>query len=712
MNTEHSRRDFLKISSASLLTSALSTSLLADNHVGDSATVDVVVYGATPAGITAAVAAKRDGASVLLISPDDHIGGLMTSGLSRTDVMGAHHVGGIARDILNDIGDRTPKPTKELYRKGRKQWDLEPGVAMRVFRGWIKKEDLTLWTGARLNAVRKQGTQIRQLEFMDGRTVTADVFLDTTYEGDLMAKADVSYFVGRESRDRYDEPHAGWFRYPTKEYPPEAYQGKGSMLGGPGPYYMHDNQFGADLPARDGNGNLLWGVHLDAPREPGTGDAGIQAYCFRLSVTNRPELRVPWPKPDNYYPERYELLLRYIKAHPGMSWHALLHLTPTSDGKFDMNASGPFTIDYVGGAWYYPETPYPEASYRERERIVQDHEDYQKGFLWFLANDRRVPEKIRNEANRWGLCKDEFVDNGHWPPEVYVREGRRMIGSLVVNENHVQKDATFADVIGRASFVMDSHPVTRFENKDGYVREEGHIGEGTDYYHIPYRSIVPKRKECGNLLAPVPLSASHVAFGSIRLEPTWMVLGHSAGTAAAQAANQEEAVQEINVRNLQKRLNQQGQVLWSGDRPVPDRSLSELDGVAIGASQAQTIGSWTKSTSTSGFLSDAYLHDNNEGKGNKTLRFETKLPEDGRYEVRLYYPHSDNRASNTPVQVEHAGGTITGKINQRTQPSEGAYDTLGTFRFDTSQPAAVVIKNDGTDGYVVGDAVQFVPVED
>jgi hypothetical protein len=606
---QYSRRNFLKVSSASFLSCALSSSLIADNRAGESASRQVVVYGATPAGITAAIAAKRDGASVLLISPDDHIGGLMTSGLSRTDVMGEHHIGGTARDILNDIGDRTPKPTKELYKRGRKQWDLEPGVAMGVFREWLKQEGVTLWTKAPLKAVHKQGTAIKQIAFMDGRTVTGDVFLDTTYEGDLMAQAGVSYFVGRESRDRYDEPHAGWFMYPVKEYPPEAYQGKGRMLDGPGPYYMHQNQFGADIPARDENGKLLWGVHLDEPREYGSGDAGIQAYCFRLSVTNRPELRVPWPKPDNYYPQRYELLLRYIKAHPGMSWHALLHLTPTSDGKFDMNASGPFSIDYIGGAWFYPKTSYPEASYRERQRIVQDHEDYQKGFLWFPANDKRVPEKIRNEANRWGLCKDEFVDNGHWPPKVYVREARRMISSLVVNENHVQNSATFADVIGRASFVMDSHPVTRFENEDGYVREEGHIGEGTDYYHIPYRSIVPKREECGNLLVPVALSASHVAFGSIRLEPTWMVLGHSAGSAAAQAAKQKEAVQQIDVRKLQKRLNQQGQVLWSGDRPSADlspRSLSELAGVAIGASKATKVGSWTKSRSTKGFLSDAY----------------------------------------------------------------------------------------------------------
>ncbi len=701
-NYDHSRREFIKISSASLLSSALSTPLLAGNKPGDGASVDVAVYGATPAGICAAIAAKRDGASVLLISPDDHIGGLMTSGLSRTDVSGEHHIGGIAREILEEIGKRR----SESKYDAQKPWDLAPSVAMDVFQEWLKNEKVPIWTEAPVTNVRKNGTDIRQLEFLDGRTVTGDVFVDASYEGDLMARANVTYFVGRESRDKYDEPHAGWHQEPKENYSKEAYRSKGRMVGGSGPLYMHNNQFGARIPARDENGGLLWGVHREAPRKPGTGDRGIQAYCFRLSVTNQPDLRAPWPKPDHYSPERYRLLLRYIKAHPGMSWHALLHLTPTSAGKFDMNASGPFTIDYVGGGW-----DWPEAGYRERARIVQDHEDYQKGFLWFLANDKRVPEKIRTEANRWGLCNDEFVDNGHWPPRLYIREARRMVGAYVITEDDVRNERSHPDVIGRGSFGLDSHPVQRFEAEDGAVEEEGHFGVWDfDWYQIPYRSITPKPDDCANLLAPVPLSASHVAFGSIRMEPTWMVLGHSAGSAAVMASEQNRAVQEINIRHLQKRLTDQGQRLQTTS---PDQFIfkGDMEGVVIDSDEAEQVGDWTKSTSTAGFVGNGYLHDGNEKKGEKSLRYEASLPEDGRYEVRLYYPHFSNRADNTPVEVEHAGGTEQFRVNQQTKPKEGAYDSPGVFRFQASEPAVVKIGNEGTDGYVIGDAVQFVPVE-
>ena len=435
-----------------------------------------------------------------------------------------------------------------------RDWDLEPKTARRVFEEWVRDGRYRLITNQRVAAAGKRGGRIESVQLTGGETLTAKVFIDASYEGDLMARSGAAYTYGRENSAAYGEKLAG-VREPhfLKNYSAEEYRT-------PTLEYMHHGQFGADLPARDAAGRLLWGVEPTPALTVGAADKRVQAYCFRLISTQRPDLRVPWPKPGHYDPARYELLLRYVRAHPGIVFARLVHFGAIPNGKFDLNASGPFSIDYVGG-----NPGYPDASYAERDRMLHDHEDYEKGFLWFLANDPRVPADLRADANSWGLAKDEFTDTGNWPVQLYIRESRRMIGSYVMTEHDILSDKKKDDSVGMGSFVLDSHWVQRFADARGFVRVEGHLDESVNLasapYEIPYRSLTPKRAECTNLLAPVCLSATHVAICTIRMEPVYMVLGHSAGVAAAMAVKSGKAVQDIDMTAYLGKLREQKQVL-------------------------------------------------------------------------------------------------------------------------------------------------------
>jgi hypothetical protein len=320
----------------------------------------------------------------------------------------------------------------------------------------------------------------------------------------------------------------------------------------------------------------------------------MQAYCFRLIATQRKDLLVPWPKPDRYQPERYELLLRYIQAHPGISFARLVHLGPIPNGKWDLNASGPFSIDYVGG-----NRGFANASPEGRKRIYRDHLDYQKGFLWFLAHDRRVPQELREEVNSWGLSKDEYPESGHWPEQLYIRECRRMKGTHVMREHDVLKEKSKPDAVAMGSFVLDSHWVQRFADSRGFVRVEGHLDESInlsrDPYEIPYRSLTPKEAECGNLLAPVCLSATHVAVCTIRMEPVYMMLGEAAGVAAAMAVKPGVAVQRVDVSALLRILERNGGVLNRRGAGVGERA-----GGYLSWREDSPILSWQGSLMTTG----------------------------------------------------------------------------------------------------------------
>ena len=511
----------------------------------------------------------REGASAIVVEPTRFIGGMVTGGIAITDTGTPDLVGGIAAEFFDRVAAeearrKDPPPILEFHSTSiplpkPQPWTLEPKVARRVFEEWIREAGYTVIRGERVASVEKTGTTISAMKLENGTVVSGKVFIDASYEGDLMARAGVSNTYGREARSQYGEKLAG-VREPhfIRNYAENEYAT-------PTQAYMHHGQFGADIPARDSHGKLLWGIDPAPLGEIGSADRRLQAYCYRLIATQRPDLKAPWPKPAHYNPEHYELLLHYIQAHPRMAFARLVHLAPIPGGKFDLNGSGPFSIDYVGGNAGYPNKPYAG-----RDRMLRDHEDYEKGFLWFLAQDPRVPKTLRDDVNSWGLANDEFTDNGLWPTQIYIRESRRMIGEYVMTGNDILVHNTKPDSAGMGSFVLDSHWVRRFANAQGFVRIEGHLDESIrldkNPYEISYRSLVPKPEECANLLVPVCLSASHVAICTIRMEPVYMILGHTAGVAAVMALRSHKPVQRIDIPALESKLAAGGQVLHKSQR--------------------------------------------------------------------------------------------------------------------------------------------------
>ena len=536
---------------------------------------DVVIYGGTPGGLAAAQAVVRAGATALVVEPTSHIGGMVTGGIAITDTGTPDLVGGIAGEFFDEVASLEPSAPEKpplLLSRGKEypwraphKWDIEPKLARQVFESWVRKDHFRLLLSRRIAAVSRKDARIVSVRLTGGEQITGKVFIDASYEGDLIARAGISNTYGRESQAAYGEKLAG-VREPhfVRNYTGEEYAT-------PTIEYMHHGQWGADIRARDAGGKLLWGIDGSPLGEIGSADKRLQAYCYRLIATQRPELKSPWPKPKHYYPERYELLLRYIHEHPNITFSRLVHLGAIPNGKFDLNASGPFSIDYVDG-----NRGYPAAEYAVRDRMLQDHEDYEQGFLWFLAHDPRVPSALRDEAGSWGLANDEFVDNHLWPTQIYIRESRRMIGDYVMSEKDILSENTKPDSVGMGSFVLDSHWVRRIVDPRGFVRIEGHLDESINLaqnpYEISYRSLTPKMQECENLLVPVCLSATHVAICTIRMEPVYMILGQSAGAAAVMAIETGKPVQRIDVASLTKKLAAQGQVLHKSQRRLQGRT--------------------------------------------------------------------------------------------------------------------------------------------
>jgi hypothetical protein len=520
---------------------------------------DVVVYGGTSGAVTAAIQAKAMGKSVVLVSPDKHLGGLTSGGLGWTDSGRKEKVGGLAREFYarvaqayddpnawkqqmrEEYGERGFEPATELH-PAASAWLFEPHVAEKVYDDWVEQEGVPVVRGALLdreNGVEKKGSRIVAITTLDGTRYEGQMFIDATYEGDLMAAAGVTYAVGRESRDAYNEE---W---------------NGVQVG----VLHHRHHFGyLDRPVDpyvapgDPASGLLPRISADPPGEYGAADHRVQAYCFRMCLTDDPDNRVPFAKPKGYDPAQYELLARIYEA----GWDETFEkFDPLPNRKTDTNNHGPFSTDNIGYNY-----DYPDASYERRAEIIAEHEAYQKGLLYFIATDPRVPEKVRQEMNRWGLAKDEFVDNGHWPHQLYVREARRMVGEEVMTENELLKRKPITNSVGMGSYGMDSHNVQRYVTPEGYVQNEGDIGVSTrGPYSISYGSLVPKRGECDNLLVPVCVSSSHIAFGSIRMEPVFMILGQSAATAAVMAIDEDVAVQDLPYDRLRQRLVADGQVL-------------------------------------------------------------------------------------------------------------------------------------------------------
>ncbi|WP_073166040.1 FAD-dependent oxidoreductase [Tangfeifania diversioriginum] len=546
-----------------LLTAILLTSCKSINNSTENYTGDVIIYGGTSAAVIAAVEVAQTGKSVIMVSPDKHLGGLTSGGLGFTDTGRKEVIGGLARDFYHRIYNHyqtndawkwmekdeygnTGQGTPAIDGDMRTMWIFEPHVAEQVFENYIEEFGITVFRDEwldRKNGVDKSNGKIKSITTLSGKTYEGKIFLDATYEGDLMAAAGVSYHVGREGNDKYDE---NWNGVQTGVF---QHGHNFSVLDTPiDPYWVSD----------DPSSGLLPRISNNPPGKKGEGDHRIQAYCFRTCMTNHPENRIPFPKPEGYDSTQYELLVRIFDAG-WREWFQKFDAIPNR--KTDTNNHGPFSSDNIGMNY-----DYPEASYGRRKEIIKEHETYQKGLLWFVANDPRVPEEIQTEMQKWGLAKDEFTDNGNWPHQIYVREARRMIGEFVMTENELMKRTPTPRSIGMGSYTIDSHNVQRYVTEDGHVQNEGDIGVGLPGpYEIAYGSIVPQKEECRNLLVPVCASASHIAFGSIRMEPVFMILGQSAAAAASIAIDENIALQDVDYEKLKSLLLEKGQVLTMED---------------------------------------------------------------------------------------------------------------------------------------------------
>jgi hypothetical protein len=536
---------------AVLLTTSITSTVYAKEY-------DLVIYGGTSGAVIAAVQAKKMEQDVIIVCPDTHLGGLTSGGLGFTDTGNKAVIGGLSREFYHRVymhyqteeawkwqkkdeygnkGQGTPAMDGE----NRTMWIFEPHVAEQVYEDFIKEYDIPVMRDEWLNretgkGVKMEDGRIQSITMLSGNTYKGKMFIDATYEGDLMAAAGVDYHVGREGKSVYDEDwngvqvgvlhHKHWFESDIS------------------PYIIPGNP----------NSGLVPRVSGDDPGVKGDSDDKIQAYCFRMCLSNDERNRVPFEKPEGYDPTQYELLARVYEA----GWRETFgKFDPIPNHKTDTNNHGPFSTDNIGMNYEYP-----EGSYETRRAIIQEHEQYQKGLLYFTATSPRVPKDIQEKFNTWGLAKDEFTDNGNWPHQIYVREARRLMGEYVMTELDCLDKRETPQSVGMGSYTMDSHNVQRYIKPDGFVQNEGDIGvHPKEPYEISYGSLVPKKEQCQNLLVPVCLSASHIAFGSIRMEPVFMVLGQSAATAAAMANMQGIAVQDVKYEDLRERLLDDKQVL-------------------------------------------------------------------------------------------------------------------------------------------------------
>jgi len=517
---------------------------------------DIIIYGGTSAAIIAAVEVVKSGKTVLIVSPDQHLGGLTSGGLGFTDTGNKAVIGGLSREFYHrvwlhykddaawnwqnqsDFGNKG-QGTVAMDGEFRTMWLFEPHVAEKVFEDFVKENNIKVlrgeWLDRKMGVVKKKGGII-SFSTLSGKVFKGKMFIDATYEGDLMAAAGINFHVGREGNAKYNETF------------------NGVQTG----VFQHDHHFKSNIsPYKikdDPSSGLLPYISAEPPGEFGAADKKIQAYCFRMCMTNHPENSVAFPKPDNYDASNYELLLREFNTGRN-DWFSKFDVLPNK--KTDTNNHGAFSSDFIGMNY-----DYPEADYQRRAEIIKQHYDYQAGLLWFVANDPRVPDAIRTKMASYGLAKDEFKDNNHWPHQIYVRESRRMIGDYITTEHDVMQRIETPESIGMGSYHIDSHNTQRYVTSEGYVQNEGDIGvKPPGPYRISYGSIVPKKEECTNLFVPVCVSSSHIAYGSIRMEPVFMILGQSAAVAACLAIDEKCAIQDVSYNQLKKLLENKNQIL-------------------------------------------------------------------------------------------------------------------------------------------------------
>lgn len=652
-------------------------------------TYDVCVYGGTSAGVMSAVAAKRAGKSVVLIEPGQHLGGLSAGGLGATDIGNKFAITGLARDFYRRIGQHYGK---------FEQWTFEPHVAEQLFGQYITEAKVRVLLNHRLTGVEKKGNRIVGLSLQrtasnhsDGGTIRAKQFIDCSYEGDLMAQAGVAFTVGREANGRYGETWNGVQFLDKHQFPD-----------GVDPYVV---------PGKPESG-LIYGVSSAKLAPNGTGDTTVQAYNYRMCLTDDPVNRIPITRPDGYDSTKYELLLRQIQKHEPkeLTWN-LMHFVHMPNRKTDINNCGGFSTDMIGANF-----DYPNASYDRRAQIIRDHELYTKGLFYFIGHDPRVPKHLRDEMLQWGYPKDEYADNNHFSHQLYIREARRMVGEYVMQQANCEGKITVPDGIGMAAYTMDSHNCQRLVvEKDGrkMVKNEGDVQVGGfQPYPISYRALVPKKAQCQNLLVPVCLSATHIAYGSIRMEPVFMVLAQSAALAACQAIDEQKAVQDIDVKKLQTRL--------ASDPLVNSRAPEVLIDNDDKEGQFAERGGWKRETKGGKYGQSLVI---GPADSSAAVQFRPNRLRAGEYAVYLYNPaleggggnpDQDSRRPDKAAQVRvriHNGQRLSEQIiNQQRQNND--WIRVGAFTFGPSGQTKpyIEVTASGADKPVVADAVLFVPL--
>ncbi len=691
---------------------ALSLLLVASTHA-EVVEADIVIFGGTSSGVAAAVQARRMGKSVVIAEWTNHLGGLTTGGLGATDIGNKAAIGGIAREFYEQIAAHYENPDAWTWEQPHKsaalssgqergkdplvektgkptKWTFEPHVAMDIYKKWLTDAGVTVHLGEKLSSVKKNGARIVEFTCESGRVYRGKMFIDASYEGDLLAKAGVSYHVGREANAAYGEAINGVrAKTPSHQFTLDV-----------DPYVKPGDPASGLLPfIQPGDGG-----------QPGDGDKCVQAYNFRLCMTRTAANRVPWAeiKPAGYDEKKFELLARHIEKHEAegkpLKVGALMNPVMMPNDKTDTNNNGAFSTDFIGANYAFP-----DADYATREMIWREHEDYIKGFLYFLSTSSRVPQHLRDEMNNWGLAKDEFAATGHFPSQMYVREARRMISDYVMTEADCRWQRKCDDPIGLGAYNMDSHNCQRLA-QGGFARNEGDVQVGVaGPYPVSYRSIVPKGEQAENLLVPVCLAATHIAYGSIRMEPVFMAMGQTSATAAVLAIEGKTTVQKVDYEKLKARLIEDKQVLeWTGPSRAAALPKPKLDGIVLDDEVAEKSGEWQHgSISSSSRIGEGYIHDGNTGKGALKIVWTPQIPEAGRYEIILHFPPNANRAKNAPVTIAIAGGETT--VVSVNEQEKSGQQTLGKFALPAGKGTTITLTNTGTDGHVVADGVQLLP---
>lgn len=640
---------------------------------------DICVYGGTSGGVAAAVAAARLGKNVSLIVENNHVGGLTSGGLSVTDIgTFPASIGGIAAEFYLRVGATYGAPAPVYW--------FEPHVAEQTFWQMLNQAGVFVCTNEQLASVTLSNQVITQITMTDGTIYSAKEFIDTTYEGDLMAMAGVSCTVGRESAAVYGESLAGVATNPPA-YPCN-------------PYIITN---GPEVAT-----NLLPLIQSGSPAAGGTGDGKVQCYNFRLCLSQNPTNQLPITAPPGYSDAAYELMHRYITAYVATNGSVSLNnlinvqkLLP--NGKADINSSADISTDYIGYNYTYPTN-----SYAARQVMYQQHSNYVAGLLYYLGNSTNVPVNVRTNMLSWGYAKDEFTDNGGWPYPLYVREARRMISDYVMTQSNALNELTVTDGIALASYTLDCHPVARYAVNNVSVTEGG-IGLAVPGpYPISYRSIIPKAGQCQNLFCTFALSASHVGYSSIRVEPTFMMTSQSAGTAASLAIDEQVPVQSVNYPALAAALLANGQILaGNGAQPIATNGIVLTVTNTTGVTET---GSWNAGANAGGWPlpNGVYWNDGNANKGSMSVAFNPNIPTNGYYDVFAWWVYASNRATNTPVDIVSATGTNRVYLNQQIICTNWVLIAASNY-FTAGTNGSVTVRNVGTTGYVIANAFRWAP---